>query len=69
MKGSTVAGKLYAKYTGSHRLYADMMYDINNGAYKSSNPTSRLTKKVADSEAKNAAQKRLDKMKSRTTKQ
>ena len=34
MKGSTVAGKLYAKYTGSHRLYADMMYDINNGAYK-----------------------------------
>lgn len=34
MKGSTVAGKLYAKYTGSHRLYADMMYNTNNGAYK-----------------------------------
>lgn len=34
MKGSTVAGKLYAKYTGSHSLYADMMYNTNNGAYK-----------------------------------
>ena len=45
-----------------------MMYDINNGAYKSSNATSKLAKKVSDAEAKAAAQKRLDKLKSRTTK-
>ena len=36
MKGASLAGKLYAKYTGSHKYYADMMYDINNGAYKPS---------------------------------
>ena len=68
MKGASLVGKLYAKYTGSHRYYADMMYDINNGAYKSSNATSKLAKKVSDAEAKAAAQKLLDKLKSRTTK-
>lgn len=68
MKGASVAGKIYAKLTGSHKYYADMMYGINNGAYKSPNATSRLAKKVSDAEAKAAAQKRLDRIKSRTTK-
>lgn len=68
MKGSNIAGKIYAKYTGSHKLYADMMYDINNGAYKSSNPTSKLAKKVAESEAGARTQKRIDDMKRRTPK-
>lgn len=68
MKGASVAGKIYAKFTSSHKYYADMMYDINNGAYKSPNATSKLAKKVSDAEAKAAAQKRLEKIKSRTTK-
>lgn len=68
MKGSSMVGKIYAKLTDSHKHYADMMYDINSGAYKSPNATSKLAKKVSDSEAKAAAQKRLEKLKSRTTK-
>lgn len=36
MKGASAAGKVYAKLTGSHKYYADMMYDINNGKYKKS---------------------------------
>lgn len=36
MKGASAAGKVYAKLTGSHKYYADMMYGINNGAYKKS---------------------------------
>ena len=68
MKGASVAGKVYAKLTSSHKYYADMMYDINNGTYKSSNATSKLAKKISDSEAKAAAQKRIEKLKSRTTK-
>lgn len=35
MKGASVAGKIYAKLTDAHKYYADMQYDINNGAYKS----------------------------------
>ena len=66
MKGASVAGKIYAKLTGSHKNYADMMYDINSGVYRSPNATSKLAKKVSDSEAKAAAQKRLEKIKSRT---
>ena len=36
MKGESVVGRLYARYTGSHKIYADMMYDLNKGAYKKS---------------------------------
>ena len=36
MKGASAAGKVYAKLTGSHKYYADMMYGINNGTYKKS---------------------------------
>lgn len=36
MKGASVAGKIYAKLTSAHTYYADMMYGINNGAYKKS---------------------------------
>lgn len=36
MKGASLVGKTYAKTTGAHKHYADMMYDINNGAYKKS---------------------------------
>ena len=67
MKGSSAVGKLYAKLTDSHKYYANTMYNINNGAYKSQNATSKLAKKVSDAEAKAAAQKRLDRLKTNTS--
>lgn len=32
LAGQSAVGKLYSKYTGAHRGYADMMYDMNKRA-------------------------------------
>lgn len=44
-KGASLAGKIYGKLTNSDRYYGEMMYALNNGAYKESASSSKNKKR------------------------